>query len=284
VRGFAYGLGLLGTLFLGSLSLLAARPETEVRLRLYRGYAIVAEGSIGSLNKLNFLIDTGAVPSVLDQRIARKLRLVGRWESVSVFSGSLRTQRVDVPHVQLGPVGAAPLSMLVRDLGFIEEELGVRVDAMIGLDLLSQSSFTIDYHQETISFSSPEPCESSVGFIPGLPYPIVEFHAQGQLVRLLVDTGAKDLILFEPRVRGRLPLLRTVGSKTSANMNGPVSLKKVELAEARLGRTDIGSLNAFILDVAADSVPGFDGLLGLASLGARRVSFDFARHTISWEK
>lgn len=107
MKRHAYGLGILGALLLGSLTSPAAEPDTEVRFKLYRGYTIVVQGSIGSLNKLNFLIDTGAVPSVLDQRIARKLRLVGKEESVSVFSGSLRALRVEVADVQLGPIRAA---------------------------------------------------------------------------------------------------------------------------------------------------------------------------------
>src|SRR4051794_30344685 len=48
-----------------------------IALKLYRGYTIVARGSIGNLKNLNFLIDTGAVPSILDRRIAKKLRLTG---------------------------------------------------------------------------------------------------------------------------------------------------------------------------------------------------------------
>ena len=278
------GLGSVAITVLVAATAPAAEPVTEIPFKLYRGYTIVAQGRIGSMEKRNFLVDTGAVPSVLDQRVARKLRLVGREESLSVFSGNLQAQRVNVPDVQVGPIRSASIRMLVRDLAFIEEELGVRIDAMIGLDFLNQSGLTIDYERKTISFGPPEASASVVKFIPGLPYPIVEFHAQGILVRLLVDTGAKDLILFEPRVRARLASWRTVGAKTSANMNGSVSLRQVELDQTRLGQTELGNLNAFIMDVPADSVPGFDGLLGIASLGVKRISFDFRRSLIGWER
>ena len=49
----------------------------EVPFKLCRGYAIVVRGSVGNLKNLNFLVDTGAVPSVLDERIAQKLHLTG---------------------------------------------------------------------------------------------------------------------------------------------------------------------------------------------------------------
>ena len=282
MKRHACGPGFAGMTFMVLTTLSAGERVTEVQFKLFRGYTIVAQGAMGGRGKLNFLIDTGSVPSVVDHRIARKLHLVGKVESLSVFSGNLRAQRVSVPEVQLGPTRAASLEMLVGDLGFIERELGVRIDAMIGLDLLSQSSFSIDYERKTISFGSSQPLETVVTFTPGLPYAVVDVRAQGQLLRLMVDTGAKDLILFEPRVRGRLPALRLVGSKTSANMHGAVSLRRVELEEARMGQTNLGNLNAYIMDVAAD--PEFDGLLGIASLGVKRVSFDFVRNTLSWSR
>ena len=35
---------------------------------LYRGYTIVVHGSIGRIMRLNFIVDTGAVPSIVDRR------------------------------------------------------------------------------------------------------------------------------------------------------------------------------------------------------------------------
>lgn len=277
-------LGFVAVSLLVSTGVSATEPGQEIPFKLYRGYTIVTQGSVGRLHKLNFLIDTGAVPSVIDRRIALKLRLAGHEESLSVFDRNVSAQRVTVSDIQLGPVRAESLSVLVRDLSFIEAEMGVRIDAMIGLDFLNRSSFRIDYEHKTITFGTPPPSGSTVPFMPGLPYPIVEFQAQGYRLHLLVDTGAKDLILFEPRIRGHLPGLRTVSYKTSANMGGAVSLQQVELAESRLGGKDLGTLHASVLEVAAGSVPGFDGLLGVASLGAKSLSFDFQRHLISWEQ
>jgi len=51
-------------------------PETatELPFELYQ-HQVATKGSIGALNARNLLIDTGTIPSVVDGRIARKLRL-----------------------------------------------------------------------------------------------------------------------------------------------------------------------------------------------------------------
>lgn len=52
-----------------------SQGPTKVSFQLHRGYLVIVEGSIGNLGKLNFLVDTGAYPSVVDQKIAHVLGL-----------------------------------------------------------------------------------------------------------------------------------------------------------------------------------------------------------------
>lgn len=265
-----------------SAALMAKDKPGQVPFKLYHGYTIVAQGSIGDLRKLNLLIDTGAVPSVIDERVARKLRLTGKAESLSVFSQSLQARRVVLPELQLGPVRAEALPVLVRDLSFIEEGMGVRVDAMIGLDVLERESFTIDYEEKELIFGAHDEFKSTAALEAGPGYVAVKMLVSGRPVRLVVDTGAKDLILFEAQIHGRLPEARVEGTKAASNMGGDVTLKKVQLPEARLGTGILGTLNAVLLDNPARGNLGFDGLLGVRSLGLTRLAFDFERQTISW--
>lgn len=264
-------------------SLSAADSRTEIPFKLYRDYTIIVQGSIGGLRKCNLLIDTGAVPSVLDRRVAKKLRLVGKPEEVSVFTQTIPAQQIVLPDLQLGPIRAETVSVLVRDLSFIEEGLGVRVDAMVGLDVLGRSDFSIDYAAKKLVFGPVEPLESAFPIQAGPGFVYATLQVQGQAVRLLVDTGANRLVLFGSRVRDRLPGLRALGAKTSSNLGGDLTLKQVQLKEVRLGRSDFPTLQAFLLENSGGDLPGFDGLLGVRSLGLTRLGFDFARQMISWK-
>jgi len=283
MKGLKHGLLILASLLI-SQTLLAADGLVEVPFKLYRGYVIVVKGSIAGLDKLNFLIDTGAVPSVVDRRIAQKLKLSGNGQSLSVFSQSVQAQGVVLPDLALGPIRAERLPVLVRDLAFIEEGMGIHVDAMIGLDVLARSSFSINYQSRKMVFGAVEPSEYSVAFEPRPGYVLVQFEVQGQPLRLVVDTGAKDLILFQSRVQGRLASVRTAGAKTSANMGGESQLQEVRLPAARLGTTDLGNQKAYLLATSAQAVPDFDGLLGVTALGVKRLAFHFEHQTISWER
>src|SRR6202035_1083589 len=69
-----------------------ARGYTDghaVKFDLYRDYLIVGRGSAGPLKGLNFLLDTGASPTVLDRRVAEKLQLDQLPASIAVVGGSV---------------------------------------------------------------------------------------------------------------------------------------------------------------------------------------------------
>jgi hypothetical protein len=119
--------------------------EGTVSFDLYHGYLIVARGSAGPLKGLTFLLDTGASPTVLDPRLARKLHLEQFPASISVLGGSVQAEMAIVPSLNFGPMQRDNISVLIEDLSFLQKALPVRVDGVIGLDVLGQSAFVIDY-------------------------------------------------------------------------------------------------------------------------------------------
>jgi len=260
----------------------AANKPNEVPFKLYRGYVVVVRGSIGILKNLNFIVDTGAVPSVLDARIARKLHLRGQPNRVELPTKTLATERVTVPDVTLGPSHVGELFVIVQDLSFVEEALGIRVDAMVGFDLLGQSPFTIDYELKSIVFGPVDRSFSTVSYSPGLPYAIVVLHIEKESLGILVDTGASNLVLFQSGVHNCRSALNTIGRETWTNMGGEMPVAKAQLINTFLGAVSWGHRMAYIPDNSANQPSGLAGLLGTVALG-KRVAFDPDRGVVAWD-
>lgn len=260
----------------------AADNPNEVSFKLYRGYVIVVRGSIGGLKNLNFIVDTGAVPGVLDPHIARKLHLRGQPERVDVPTKTLASERVIAPDVELGPSHARELSVIVRDLSFAKEALGTRVDAMIGFDLLGQSPFTIDYESRKLVFGPIDPSFSTVPYSPGLPYAVVDLHVEDERLGILVDTGASNLVLFQSGLRNCLAAINTVGRETWISMGGEMPVRKAQLVRTYIGGISWGRRVAYIPENSANEPSGLAGLLGTVALG-KRVAFDPNRNVVAWD-
>jgi len=261
----------------------APRGHLELPFKLYTNHVIVVRGSLGELGQLNFLIDTGANPSAVDRRIAKKLGLTGEVGKLGLFNQNVEVERVVLPSLQLGPIRTESLPGLIQDLYPVEQVIGVRIDAIIGFGVLSLSSFVIDYNSKKIIFGPVEPSTLAVAFESGPPTITLKVFVQNQPLRLLIDTGAADLVLFECQLHGRLRELLAHGVKRSSNSaESQFELKEV-WPRVRLGVTDFGSQRAFLAGDNVNCGRSFDGVLGATSLGLKRIAFDFERRSFSWE-
>jgi predicted aspartyl protease len=109
-------------------------------------------------------------------------------------------------------------------------------------------------------------------------------EVDGVSLDLLLDTAASGILLFQSRIRDRLPELIRLGERTSSNMGGEFRLQRVILARTKFGETDFGQQNAFVVEDQEDESREFDGLLGPSALGLKQIAFDFQRHRLWWGK
>ena len=72
-------------------SLQGSQPPGDLPFQLVQQHLIVVKGSIGGLQGLNLLIDTGTIPSMLDKRIAGKLRLHAEPSVLAAFGRTSRS-------------------------------------------------------------------------------------------------------------------------------------------------------------------------------------------------
>ena len=121
------------------------RQVAEIPFKVYQEYLIVVEGKIGELEHQNLLLDTGSNPSMIDRGVASKLGLQGKTRELLLFNKSVVSESTSLPDLQFGPLRRQNLQVMVIDLSAISNGLGTRIDAVIGLDVLGATNFTVDY-------------------------------------------------------------------------------------------------------------------------------------------
>ncbi len=254
-----------------------AKPtEGTLGFDLYRGYLIVARGSAGPVKGLNFLLDTGANPTILDTRLADKLHLERSPARISVVGGSVAADRAVVASLVLGPVERVDFSVLVEDLSFFQKALPVRIDGVIGLDTLGQSDFMIDYVAHQVHFGANPVMPFSVPLQIAGGLAVVEAEVNDVPAHLLMDTGASSLTLFA----------RNTGSVKDVRISQPIgefARKEVTLHSLKLGGAEFGHEPASVA-LSPSQAYAFDGLVSPAVLGMRRVAFDLQRGVLEFSR
>jgi len=244
-----------------------------LKFELRERYQIVVPGSIGPLERLHLLIDTGSIPSMVDRRVAKKLGLNVRESEIVAFGEKSRVLKTVLPSIRLGPLHADAVTAGVGDLSFLHG-----VDAIIGLDVLARSSFSIDYETREVVFGPLTAHGPTVRLEVTPPVLTVQLPLGGRPVRLLVDTGSRRLVLFERRMRDRLAHLPVHGEKLLYHISGTSRLDRVSLPPLDVGGTTFERLEGFMSDAPVDDYPsGIDGVLGVRVLASKCADFDFER-------
>jgi predicted aspartyl protease len=276
------------SLFLPSSSPAAGQPRpsenagSDLPFRLSSGYLIQVEGRIGDQTNLKFILDTGASVSIVNQKIAERLKLDAHTAQSFNFDRNLKWKTATVSEVQFGPIRAANVAVLVGDLARYSEFAG-KADAIIGMDLLQLNNITIDFAAGKLIFDPTTPTAYVAGGDPMTKCLVVELQVQDRPVHLIVDTGLQGILLYEDRLRQTVPGLRTAGSIKNATMGGRVPVKQATLPDVVFGARNRQVPVLLMPSPSPDMLPGIDGVVGVAVLQARRVHLDFSSMTLSWE-
>lgn len=260
---------------------LSARADLPIKI--YRDYLVIVEGSIGIQEKLTFIIDTGAYPSVINERIATALGLSVREGRVALVNQSVKTRFAILPILAVGPARAENVTVVVQNLSSVEKTLGRRVDAIVGLDVLAKNSFTIDYRTNRLRFGPVDPTRFKVPFETGPPSVTVKVRLFDSPVLLLVDTGASELMLFQSRLKNSISRLAQRETEAT-NISGDFQRKRFLVPDMRLGKEELGPQIGYVgLDHIEQTID-FDGVLSMRGMHLETISFDFSKNEVSWKK
>jgi predicted aspartyl protease len=258
-----------------------AAPLGELPFRLSDGYLISVEGQIGTQAHLKFILDTGASISMVDSKIADRLKLKRLSTESFNFDRKLSWEQATFPEVRFGPNRATNIVMLVGHLAKYSE-FARNADAIIGLDLLRLSNFTVDYEARKIIFHSLAQATEAPPNNPLSKFLFLEILVQGHPVRLVVDTGFAGILVFEERLRMSVPEL-AVDTALNVTMGGRLHAKQTTLHGVVIGPTR-GDVSVLLTKApSTDMLPGIVGVVGIAALNARRVNFNFPERSLTWE-
>jgi hypothetical protein len=258
----------------------------QIPFRLMNDSLIVVRGTIGGLKDLNIILDTGANPTIISSELAVRLDLHGNTESSVTIGGAREVQSVIVPSIDIGKLHMVSSRVVVQDLRFVQRTLGISIQAIAGLDVLSTRSWMVDYRNRKILFITAKAQEKSVQFESLSPCLTVKANIAGQNLRLLVDSGTPRLLLYRSRVNfkpGKLQHLTTDRDPTVFGAAGTVHAAWFRAPEMSLGDNSMGSQILLIADADSGLNDEFDGLLGLAQTGFHRVWLDFENASFAWD-
>lgn len=265
----------------GSSAWADANSASVLPFELHRDTFIVAEGAIGRVGGLRLLFDTGTTRTVIDETIVRKLGLAGTRDELLLFGERVTSQRVIIPSIRLGPIEVAPLQVVTAPLSGLPARIGISVDAIVGLDVLRGRCFQIDYRSRQVVFARAAGWATSARIDGASPYLLVEATIESTPVRLMIDTGSEVIAIFA-RALGNRWRSRIDGEVVAAHLAGNIRLHRMRASAFRLGTREIPAPAILVTDIDADETLGYDGVLGVRALRARRVQIDFEQMVLSW--
>jgi predicted aspartyl protease len=250
----------------------------SIPVSVHNGYLPIVVGQIGA-KKLNFIIDTGTAPSILNARVAKKLGLpLTRTQLLSV-GRQVRTDRTVLPELDLGPIHVDALPVNVMDLSQWEKNLGVEVGGLLGMDVLSRASFHLDYSQNELAFGTVNDKEEGipVQYNGSASLALADARLQGRNVRLIVDTGS-DLVVVFGRTWEEPSLISEPRAQEGTSVAEQVAARPMANPEMEIAGKQFHGPRTYYLPSAKGT--GYDGFFGVRALKLRGISFDRQAQTL----
>jgi len=259
-----------------------SRPA-ELAFALDPQGAVIVPVTIQGLGPFPFMLDTGSTHSVISEDVVRRLGVSAVARSrLQTSTGSATVPIVEIASAEVGGAVAPRLqaSVLTKlDLKVAGEDIA----GVLGQDFLSARHFTLDYAHRRLTWDDlPGPSERS-DESRLIRLPLVEDEGRfvvhtwqqycGGTLRLVLDSGSSELVLFEHPTLAALDLTPVSDGPQMAltSLTGSQTVRLMRLDRLVLGSLTLRHQLAVVVPPSSSSYSTVDGLLPLHTFS--RVSF-----------
>lgn len=295
---------LITSLFLTSISVFTQELIDKIPIQLFEKLIFIELYVNDSPRPLNFMFDSGAGITVIDTKVANKIKLnTSRITKIGTSGKTIETKESLSNKLKLSnSFKAQNISLFLMDLSHLSKYLKTNVDGIIGFDLLNQTivETNIDHMEmrffKKIDFkyngtSKPLKVIDLESNHFGLP---IEIKPKGskKIIKLIVkvDTGASNYLTFHNDVVNKYSLINKkkkykirkgfgADSTLTSNLKGKISFVKFALTEWKNIPVvfEIDSLNK-------NSKREADGLIGQEMLLDFNITYNLGEKIIYLEK
>ncbi|MDP4147989.1 MAG: pepsin/retropepsin-like aspartic protease family protein [Bacteroidota bacterium] len=261
------------------------------------GNLIVIKAKVDTIEG-NFILDTGAPGLVLNLSYFRHYPSRSTGTDGGGITGSVGgNEGTMVDHVLMGGVHYYHVEADRINLGHIENNKGIRILGLLGMQLFTKFEMIIDYEKSVIFLHlisgkgsaeyRSEQLKDTTSF-DELPIDITDYkiivHTEmaGKRLLFLVDFGAESNVL-DSRLPNKILENVTVTQRVLLDGSGA---RKVEalygsLKNMRIGGRAVGDLPVLITNLqymCTSYDHCLDGMLGFDFLSLHKIGFNFVRH------
>lgn len=300
-----YGKHLISLLLCGGIAMVSvgwfslkveAEPDTALEVTKTIGFEYVRKKIMLTVSirskALNFVIDTGVHPSVIDKAIAQSLGLplqgfsgqVGGFGSENRMYVPTRIDTLEIDDLQVTNLKAVAVDMST----YIVDEIPIH--GILGHDFLKRFATRIDYQNSTVTFFTKLPADYLEGrnittctfqLDGGLIPRTSDLVVEGEKISAWLDTGSGSMVSLTRRAAAQIGLASRISAGEEINARGsrgPFKLIKVDMRSASLcGAAGACPLEAYVFESGGRNLVGNDFFDDFT------VTFDYPNTTLYLE-
>jgi len=250
----------------------------------------VVEVSLNDKGPFKFIVDTASSVTVVGREAAKALGI--HESSNSAISGCCSSKMLAVGSMQIGGIHKGKVPIALGNLSRLSEEIGSRLDGIIGSPFLKDYQVIIDYPRREIAFEDPgqeHRLPTKFSLVSNANFIVVEteLNEKGPF-NFLVDTGATKTVVTKQI--GQIFDLQGISCGRKKALSGSFvgttmilsKVKSVQVGKAKSTDVEVGVHDLQPLSNGV-GVP-LDGVLGYTFMKDYRVTINYPRREMCFEK